>query len=82
MHWIREKGDRDSILPLGPSGYWDSGRIFASQHPLVEGDQIKFYYGAFNVGHHSVVAAADQSGWLRCAKTALRRSTRVFHPMR
>lgn len=51
VNWRRQAGDREPILPVGPSGTWDDGMIFTTQHPLVEGDQIKLYYGGFDCTH-------------------------------
>lgn len=50
-HWTRQEAPRTPILPLGPDGAWDDGMVFTPNHPLVEGDSIKLYYGGFDVTH-------------------------------
>lgn len=50
-HWTRQEAPRTPILPLGPEGAWDDGMVFTPNHPLVEGDTIKLYYGGFDVTH-------------------------------
>jgi len=50
-HWTRQEGPRTPILPLGTDGVWDDGMIFTPNHPLVEGEVIKLYYGGFDVTH-------------------------------
>ena len=55
VNWIRAEpinGKRPVILPNGPDGSWDDGMIFTARQPLVEGDTMKLWYGAFNAGHH------------------------------
>lgn len=49
--WQRQEGDRNPILELGPEGAWDAGMIFTPNHPLVEGDTIKLFYGGFGGTH-------------------------------
>lgn len=51
VRWERQEKPRPPILPLGPDGAWDDGMVFTPNHPLVEGDTIKLYYGGFNVTH-------------------------------
>jgi hypothetical protein len=51
VDWIREEEPRTPILPLGPTGSWDGGMVFTPNHPLVESDTIKLYYGGINVTH-------------------------------
>jgi hypothetical protein len=50
-NWTRQEAPRTPILPLGPDGSWDDGMIFTPNHPLVEGDTIRLYYGGFDVTH-------------------------------
>ncbi|UCD30021.1 MAG: hypothetical protein JSV03_05975 [Planctomycetota bacterium] len=52
VHWLREEGDRPPILPLGPYGSWDDGMLFTTNHPLVEGEIIRLYYGGCD-GYHA-----------------------------
>lgn len=51
INWVRQEKPRTPILPLGPDGAWDDGMIFTTNHPLVEGDTIRLYYGGFDVTH-------------------------------
>ncbi len=65
VNWARQERPRDPILPLGPKGAWDCGMIFTPNHPLVEGDRIRLYYGGFNVTHGADGAAAIGLATLR-----------------
>jgi hypothetical protein len=53
--WTRVAGDfqngRPPLLDLGPAGSFDSMMVFTANHPLVEGDRIKLYYGGCNEDH-------------------------------
>ncbi len=49
--WQRQEGDRPPVLELGPAGSWDAGMIVTPNHPLVEGDRIKLFYGGFGGTH-------------------------------
>ena len=51
VHWTRQEEPRTPILPLGPDGAWDDGMVFTTNHPLVEGDTIRLYYGGFDATH-------------------------------
>lgn len=55
IRWTRQEpaasGHREPLLPLGPSGAWDDGMIFTTNHPLVEGDTVKLWYGGINDTH-------------------------------
>lgn len=46
-------GLRPAVLPLGSEGSWDSGMIFTTNHPLVDGNEIKLYYGGCIGTHYS-----------------------------
>jgi hypothetical protein len=48
IHWDRRF--RETFIPVGPAGSFDSGMIFAAR-PLVTADEIRIYYGGFNVLH-------------------------------
>lgn len=52
-HWTRQEKPRPPILPLGRAGSWDGGMVFTPNHPLVEDELIKLYYGGFDVTHGS-----------------------------
>ena len=49
--WDRQEGDRTPILPLGPAGAWDGGQLQTFNLPLLVGDRLRVYYGAFNRTH-------------------------------
>jgi len=49
--WQRQEGERTPILELGASGAWDAGMIVTPNHPLVEKDTIKLFYGGFGGTH-------------------------------
>ena len=51
IDWARQDQPRTPILPLGPDGSWDDGMLFTPNHPLVEGEIIKLFYGGFDVTH-------------------------------
>ncbi|MBN1346722.1 MAG: hypothetical protein JXQ73_28790 [Phycisphaerae bacterium] len=59
INWVRQEPPRAPILPTGPNGAWDDGMIFTTNHPLVEGDTIKLWYGGFDVGHGAGKATAS-----------------------
>ncbi len=58
LHWTRQDPPRTPILALGADGAWDDGMVFTTNHPLVEGDTIKLYYGGFDVTHSAGKATA------------------------
>ncbi len=61
VNWIRQEpgsGGRMPILPLGPSGSWDDAMVFTPNHPMVEGDTIKLYYGGFDETHGNLESNA------------------------
>ena len=51
VNWTRQDEPRIPVLPIGTQGTWDCGMVFTPNHPLVEGDRIRLYYGGFNVTH-------------------------------
>lgn len=51
QNWTREEGGRPPILELGPPGSWDDGMVLTTQHPLLEGDTLKLYYGGIDDTH-------------------------------
>ena len=56
INWIRQEvqnGRRLPILDTGANGSWDDGMIYTTNHPLIEGDTIKLWYGGFTVTHSS-----------------------------
>ena len=63
IEWKREEGDRPPLLELGAAGQWDDGMLHTPSQPLVEGDEIKLFYGASDQTHVSPVAG----GWGNCA---------------
>ncbi|HOY58047.1 MAG TPA: hypothetical protein PK640_07900 [Verrucomicrobiota bacterium] len=55
MSWTRQAaqaGGRVPMLALGAPGRWDDGMVFTPNHPLVEGDTIKLWYGGFGTTHN------------------------------
>ena len=48
-------GDRQPFIPLGPPGSVDRAMIFTAKEPVVVGDELWFYYGAYD-GEHGVAA--------------------------
>lgn len=54
------------FIPLGPGGSFDAGMVFSANSPVLVGDELWFYYGAFT-GHHAV-ANEDQSVSIGLAK--------------
>ena len=56
ISWVREQvvnGERKPILPVGPKGAWDQGMVFTPNHPLMDKDTIKLWYGGSGVTHGS-----------------------------
>ncbi|MEO9050535.1 MAG: LamG-like jellyroll fold domain-containing protein, partial [Ginsengibacter sp.] len=54
INWTRQEalnGKRLPILPTGPKGAWDAGMVFTTNHPLVEGNKIKMWYGGSSATH-------------------------------
>ncbi|HOW71978.1 MAG TPA: hypothetical protein PKY77_15370 [Phycisphaerae bacterium] len=51
VNWTRQDEPRTPVLPTGPKGAWDCGMVFTPNHPLVEGDKVRLYYGGFDVTH-------------------------------
>ena len=54
INWMRQEalnGKRLPILPTGPKGAWDAGMVFTTNHPLVEGNRIKMWYGGSSATH-------------------------------
>jgi hypothetical protein len=57
-HWQREEEPRPRLLDVGKPGTWDDGMVFTPNHPLVEGDTIKLFYGGFDETHGADKARA------------------------
>ena len=56
VNWTRVEptdGIRPAALPNGPDGSWDAGCLFSASHPVVEGDTIKLWYGAWDKDHRA-----------------------------
>ena len=51
IHWARQEGERPPILPVGEAGSWDQAMVTTLNQPLVEGDEIRLYYGGFTDYH-------------------------------
>jgi hypothetical protein len=59
VNWIRQEPQNNSRLPilvLGRDGTWDDAMVFTPNHPLVEGDTIKLFYGGFDTTHGSITS--------------------------
>ncbi len=64
INWVRQEatnGKRLPILPIGPAGSWDQGMVFTTNHPLVEGDRIKLWYGGSSATHSARVDTSRSS---------------------
>lgn len=57
--WVRE--DRRAIIPRGEPGEWDAGMLFAASEPIVVGNEIWLYYGAWD-GTHGVSVSVREAG--------------------
>ena len=64
--WMRA-GDRQTFIPTGPDEY-DKGMVYVFQHPLVVGDEIRFYYAGFS-GLHWATRRAEPQGGVVCMAT-------------
>lgn len=56
IRWTRQEavnGVRIPILPVGKAGSWDQGMVFSTNHPLVEHDTVKLWYGGSDITHDS-----------------------------
>lgn len=51
VNWRRQEGERRPILAPGEPGAWDGGMVLTPNHPLVEGDTIKLFYGGTEHQH-------------------------------
>ncbi len=48
------------FIPLGAGGSFDAGMVFSAYSPVIVGDELWFYYGAFT-GHHAVADTAQSA---------------------
>ena len=65
INWVRQEvlnGDRIPILPTGPEGTWDQGMVFTTNHPLVEKNIVRLWYGGSNVTHDPPDNNSTKSG--------------------
>lgn len=54
INWTRQEainGKRLPVLSIGEKGAWDGGMVFTTNHPLVEGNTIKMWYGGSSATH-------------------------------
>jgi hypothetical protein len=58
-HWGRT-GNRDVFLPVGEVGTWEAGWLDFPQPPLIVGDEIWIYYGAYHETHSTPWIQSDQ----------------------
>ena len=64
VSWTRQTAQADGRVPmlaLGAPGRWDDGMVFTPNHPLVEGDTIKLWYGGFATTHSQPGATESAS---------------------
>jgi hypothetical protein len=58
---------REPFIPIGPAGAFDSGTLYSSgDHPVVIGNDIRFYYFGCNYTHGStepIASAKNRSGF-------------------
>ena len=57
-NWVRVP-PRERFIPRGPAGDFDSGTIFVGSQPVIVGDEMRFYYGAFNGDHERLFPSLD-----------------------
>ncbi|MCA9442643.1 MAG: hypothetical protein KC964_17705, partial [Candidatus Omnitrophica bacterium] len=50
-HW-NQIPTHPAFLDRGPKGGWDFGMVMAADEPVVMGDEMRFYYGGFELDHH------------------------------
>jgi hypothetical protein len=53
LHWIREEGNRPTLLDVGPSGAWDSGQVYTALRPVKVDNKLWLYYSGCNREHGS-----------------------------
>lgn len=41
------------FLTLGEPGTWDAGMVLPMESPVAMGDELRFYYGGFQLNHHA-----------------------------
>lgn len=51
INWIRQTGNRPSILDVGPPGAWDDGQIYTATQPIKVGNELWLYYSGCNFMH-------------------------------
>lgn len=50
VNWHRA-AERRALFTTGETGAWDAGAVYPASEPLVLADEIRIYYGGFNVRH-------------------------------
>jgi hypothetical protein len=66
INWTRV-GRGQAFLPLGPPGSWDDGMIVGISGPFILGDEMRFYYGGWDIDH------AETNGTAAIGMATLRR---------
>jgi hypothetical protein len=51
-HWD-QIATHPPFVSCGPAGAWDAGMVGLAESPVVVGDQMRFYYGGFRLGHNT-----------------------------
>ena len=59
-NWVRVP-PRERFIPRGPAGDFDSGTIFVGSQPVIVGDEMRFYYGAFDGDHERLYPSIDMA---------------------
>ncbi len=79
VDWHRESNDRP-LIPSNPEfGHWDSGLISSlpTGSPTLIGDDLHFYYGAFNMTHNYTMRTDDKSVKMRIGLGTVKRGRLV-----
>ena len=61
VHWLREEGERPPMLEGGPKRSWDHGMVTVASLVVV-GDEMRIYYGGFDVTHGADGKGAGPNG--------------------
>lgn len=73
-HWNRD--DRTLVIPNGPAGGWDGGRVQVANRPLIRGDEVWLYYGGDAFTHGWPI---EYNGYVPRGDDKQRYARRVAH---
>ena len=62
IDWQR-KADREPWIPTGRPGEWDSGMIYGISRPVIQGDELWFYYDGFDGTHFDPGCFGNMPRW-------------------